>query len=243
MKKWFAVLAACTMTFASPPVGRSGRREDRRPLQPQAEAPAASLNLPPESVAAESGARARRRTRRAGGNIWHRCGGRKQEDERMKSLVVYFSGREHRIGGQRNPVPNRRRPVRAGPSDPYTDDYNALPTSRRRNSAGARPTISGSVDLSGYDVIYLGYPNWWGDMPMILYTFLDGYDLSGKTVAPCHQRRKRVLRDDRRHPVDGTGRQRRGGSPRQLRRGTPAPPWPNGWTARTGLKRHDKTLI
>ncbi len=48
-----------------------------------------------------------------------------------------------------------------------------------------RPSIVGQLpDLSGYDVIFLGYPNWWGDMPMILYTFLDNVDLSGKTVIP-----------------------------------------------------------
>ncbi len=48
-----------------------------------------------------------------------------------------------------------------------------------------RPAIAGELpDLSGYEVIYLGYPNWWGDMPMILYTFLDAVDLSGKTVVP-----------------------------------------------------------
>ena len=35
-----------------------------------------------------------------------------------------------------------------------------------------------------YDTVFLGYPNWWGDMPMILYTFLESHDLSGKTVIP-----------------------------------------------------------
>ena len=50
--------------------------------------------------------------------------------------------------------------------------------------AGARPELSSHIeDPSQYDVIFLGYPNWWGDMPMILYTFFDTYDLSGKTVA------------------------------------------------------------
>lgn len=49
----------------------------------------------------------------------------------------------------------------------------------------ARPVIAGQVDnMADYDVIYLGYPNWWGDMPMILYTFLEQYDLSGKTIVP-----------------------------------------------------------
>ena len=44
--------------------------------------------------------------------------------------------------------------------------------------------MGGIENFESYDVIYLGFPNWWGDMPMILYSFLDGYDLSGKTIAP-----------------------------------------------------------
>ena len=39
-------------------------------------------------------------------------------------------------------------------------------------------------NLDDYDVIYVGYPIWWSDMPMILYTFFDEYDLSGKTIVP-----------------------------------------------------------
>ena len=50
---------------------------------------------------------------------------------------------------------------------------------------GARPTISGSIEnFDSYEVVYLGYPNWWGDMPMIIYSFLDDYDLSGKRIVP-----------------------------------------------------------
>ena len=54
--------------------------------------------------------------------------------------------------------------------------------------ANARPELKNSVDLSGYDTIYLGYPNWWGDLPMALYTFLEQNDLSGETVNVfvCH---------------------------------------------------------
>lgn len=51
----------------------------------------------------------------------------------------------------------------------------------QRNNA--RPAISGNrINIEEYDVIYVGYPNWWGDMPMIIYTFFDTYDLSGKTI-------------------------------------------------------------
>jgi flavodoxin len=38
--------------------------------------------------------------------------------------------------------------------------------------------------MKGYDVIFLGYPNWWGTMPMPVYTFLESYDFSGKTIVP-----------------------------------------------------------
>jgi flavodoxin len=39
-------------------------------------------------------------------------------------------------------------------------------------------------DVSEYDVIYLGYPNWWGTMPMVVWTFLESYDFAGKTIVP-----------------------------------------------------------
>ena len=71
------------------------------------------------------------------------------------------------------------------PAEPYTDDYDELlDIAQEEQSSDARPAIAETVDLSSYDTVYLGFPNWWGDMPMILYTFLDEYDLSGKTIAP-----------------------------------------------------------
>ena len=49
----------------------------------------------------------------------------------------------------------------------------------------ARPELSAQIEnLDQYDTILLGYPNWWGDMPMPLYTFLEEYDFSGKTIIP-----------------------------------------------------------
>lgn len=48
-----------------------------------------------------------------------------------------------------------------------------------------RPVLRSHVeDMEAYDVVFLGYPNWWGDMPMAVYSFLDEYDLSGKQVIP-----------------------------------------------------------
>ncbi len=49
----------------------------------------------------------------------------------------------------------------------------------------ARPKLTGRVEnMKGYDVIFLGYPNWWGTMPMPVFTFLESYDFSGKTIVP-----------------------------------------------------------
>lgn len=76
------------------------------------------------------------------------------------------------------------------PEQPYTDeDLNYNDSSTRatveQNDENARSAISGSVEnIEDYDVIYVGFPIWWGDMPRILYTFLDSYDLSGKIIAP-----------------------------------------------------------
>jgi len=49
----------------------------------------------------------------------------------------------------------------------------------------ARPELSAHVeDMDAYDIVVLGYPNWWGTIPMAVYTFLEEYDFSGKTIVP-----------------------------------------------------------
>lgn len=48
----------------------------------------------------------------------------------------------------------------------------------------ARPAYIGDVDVSKYDTIYICYPIWWGDFPMVMYTFFELHDLNGKTLIP-----------------------------------------------------------
>ena len=48
----------------------------------------------------------------------------------------------------------------------------------------ARPNLAEDIDISGYDVIFIGYPNWCGTMPMPVWTFLENHDFSGKVVCP-----------------------------------------------------------
>lgn len=68
----------------------------------------------------------------------------------------------------------------------YAVDYTQCTEEAKEDlRAKARPELKeylGSLD--SYDTIFLGYPNWWGTMPMACYTFLDNYDLSGKTIIP-----------------------------------------------------------
>lgn len=75
---------------------------------------------------------------------------------------------------------------RIEPADPYPTDHEELvDLASEEQDDNARPTLAGTVDnIDEYDTIFLGYPNWWGDMPMVLYSFLDEHDLSGKTIIP-----------------------------------------------------------
>lgn len=68
----------------------------------------------------------------------------------------------------------------------YPDTYDAtIDQGQEERNADARPELTSLPEnLDQYDVIFLGFPNWWGDMPMALYTFLDEVDLTGKTIVP-----------------------------------------------------------
>lgn len=71
-------------------------------------------------------------------------------------------------------------------AQPYSDDYDTCTAEAKadlRNNA--RPEVLNLPgDLDAYDEIYLGYPNYWGTMPMAVYTFLENYDFTGKTIHP-----------------------------------------------------------
>ena len=68
----------------------------------------------------------------------------------------------------------------------YPSDYDELVDyAQEEQQENARPELSTKIDdIEAYDIIFLGYPNWWGDMPMPIYTFLEEYDLREKTIAP-----------------------------------------------------------
>ena len=71
-------------------------------------------------------------------------------------------------------------------NDNYPKGYTELTEyAQKEKRNNARPEIVGKVDnFNDYDTIFIGYPNWWGDMPMPVYTFLESYDFNGKTIIP-----------------------------------------------------------
>ncbi len=73
------------------------------------------------------------------------------------------------------------------PEVAYPKNYRqTTDVAKKEQQQNARPKykLSKDVDFSKYDTIYIGYPNWWGDMPMVVYSFLEEHDLNGKTIVP-----------------------------------------------------------
>ena len=106
-----------------------------------------------------------------------------------KVLVAYFSAT-----GNTRPVAEKVAEVTGGdlfeivPAQPYTAadlNYNTdCRANAEQNDPNARPAIAGTVEnMEQYDAVFIGYPIWWGRAPKIIHTFLETYDLSGKTVA------------------------------------------------------------
>ncbi|MDE6864611.1 MAG: flavodoxin [Alistipes sp.] len=71
------------------------------------------------------------------------------------------------------------------PVEAYPATYNeCIAVAKAEKESGARPAVQGDVAVEDYDTIFIGYPNWWGDMPMAVYTFIEKHRWQGKTVIP-----------------------------------------------------------
>lgn len=113
------------------------------------------------------------------------------EAEGAKILVAYFSA-TNTTEGVAGHIANGLNAdlYEIAPEEPYTDaDLNYNDDNSRStlemNDSSARPAISGSVEnMEQYDIVFIGYPIWWGDAPRIVSTFMESYDFSGKTIVP-----------------------------------------------------------
>lgn len=121
----------------------------------------------------------------------------KNMEKDKKVLVVFFShtGENYGVGNISKGNTHIVAEMIAGrtggtlfevvPEKEYPQAYEACTkVARKEKEAGARPAVKGDTDVESYDVVFVGYPNWWGDMPMPLYTFLEKHDWKGKTVIP-----------------------------------------------------------
>ncbi len=113
-----------------------------------------------------------------------------KESEKSNILVAYFSATKNTEGIARKLADGLGADLyEIVPKQPYTDEDLDYGNSKSRASVenddpDARPPISGSVEnMKQYDVVFIGYPIWWGKAPKIMSTFIESYDFSGKTLA------------------------------------------------------------
>ena len=68
----------------------------------------------------------------------------------------------------------------------YPKEYRATTDqAKREQEANFRPQLTDEVqDMDSYEVVFIGYPNWWGTLPMAFFSFLEKYNFSGKTLIP-----------------------------------------------------------
>lgn len=119
----------------------------------------------------------------------------------MASIIIYFSRKdENYVNGMIKNLAIGNTEIVAGmiqkltgadifkvePIQPYSKNYNeCIAQAQADQNRNARPELKNYPEsLEQYDTIYLGYPNYWGTMPMVLFTFLERFDFNGKTIKP-----------------------------------------------------------
>lgn len=115
---------------------------------------------------------------------------KEQEQDESKTAVVYFSA----TGTTKQVAEYIKNETNADifeiiPKEKYTSEdlnwnSNNSRATKEQNDRNARPEIENNIDVSNYDVIFIGYPIWWGDCPRIIQSFIDTGKLNGKTVIP-----------------------------------------------------------
>lgn len=181
MKKILSLALTLAMVFTLAACGNSGSTESSSPDSEESSTSSEVVSQTEEPSAPEDSSVPTE------GESQAEASSEPEDEAGSNSLIVYFSW-----SGNTESVANELQAQTGAdifeiiPAEPYTDDYDTLlDIAQEEQASDARPAIAETVDnFEQYEVVYFGFPNWWGDMPMILYTFLDEYDFSGKTIAP-----------------------------------------------------------
>ncbi|WP_432628288.1 flavodoxin [Brotaphodocola sp.] len=185
MKKGISVLMTLMMAVSLTACGASGS---------QAAAAKTSTETAREENAGAAGAEKSENAATAGTINSERAGetsGELKQESNSNVLVAYFSATNTTKGVAENLAQDLHADLfEIVPTEPYTaDDLNYNNENSRcsveMKDASARPAIAASVqNMDQYDVVFLGYPIWWGNAPRIMSTFVESYDFSGKTIVP-----------------------------------------------------------
>lgn len=168
LKKWFALLTSAAVVLSLAACSQGTEETEAAAAQTTTEAE--SVQTSTETAAAQTAAQAEEAADQEGG-----------------TLIAYFSW-----SGNTRQMAQIIQAETGGdlfeiePAVPYTDDYDTLLDIAQQEQADqARPELASQVEnWEDYDVVFVGYPNWWSDAPMAVYTFLESYDFSGKTLIP-----------------------------------------------------------
>lgn len=113
------------------------------------------------------------------------------DEKGLKILVAYFSATNTTKGVAEHIADGLNAELyEIVPEQPYTADDldwndNDSRSTIEMNDSSARPAIAGSVEnMEQYDVVFIGYPIWWGEAPKIISTFMESYDFADKTIVP-----------------------------------------------------------
>lgn len=109
------------------------------------------------------------------------------EEDGQNILIAYFSwsGNTEALAGMIQSETGGEL-FEIEPAEPYTEDYDALlDQAQQEQQENARPELAAQVEnWDSYDVVFVGYPNWWSDAPMAVLSFLEFYDCTGKIIVP-----------------------------------------------------------
>lgn len=170
MKRIFAVLTALMLLCT---LAACGGKENQSPVDPSQTVQEGNLSEGEDSIPPDE------------------SGSVTDSDEETRVLVAYFSATGHTENIARHIQTHLDADLyQIVPEEPYTDDDlnysdDDCRANREQNDPDARPAIAGTLEHpEDYDVVFLGYPIWWGQAPKIIYTFLESNDFAGVTVVP-----------------------------------------------------------